>query len=327
MGETDSLSDHSPRIARAYFALQAVLAMAWCIALFFHDVIRSATLGDADPRVMVLPDLLFFTLPSLLAARLAPGSRPIRIALATLLAYSGIALIVFGWRSLDGGRGAWGVIAMAFAFTGSALAGTRLALGPLGAGRCFPPALVIRPAGVASTARHLFRTFVQIVFFWGFFLGVLPWAIAELEIRWNLHWPPLASNGVAIAGWTIFATQGVIGLWSAAEMVVRGRGTPLPSSAARDLVTSGPYSVVRNPMAVAGILQGVGIGLVHGSWLAVAYALTGSVVWNILARPYEEGDLLARFGGAYDDYRRRVRCWIPWVAPPEPARRPPRPLL
>lgn len=305
------MSDHPPSIARVYFALQAVLATAWCISLFFHDEIRSATLGDADPWVLVLPDLLFFTLPSLLAARLAPGSRTLLVALATLFAYCGLALIVFGWRSLDGGRGAWGVIAMAFAFTGSVLAGTRLALGPLGAGRCFPSPLVIRPAREASTARHLCRTFVQIVFFWGFFLGVFPWAIAGLEIRWNLRWPPLASDGVAIAGWVLFATQGVIGLWSAAEMVVRGRGTPLPSAAARELVTSGPYSVVRNPMAVAGIIQGVGIGLVHGSWLAVAYALTGSAVWNILARPYEEADLLARFGSAYEDYRRRVRCWIP----------------
>src|SRR5688572_32903785 len=96
-------------------------------------------------------------------------------------------------------------------------------------------------------------------------------------------------------------------------MVTRGRGTPLPSDAARELVTTGPYSFVRNPMAVAGILQGVGIGLVHGSWLAVAYALTGSVVWNMLARPYEEADMAERFGVAFEDYRRRVQCWIPKI--------------
>jgi protein-S-isoprenylcysteine O-methyltransferase Ste14 len=305
--------DHPPGIAKAYFAVQAVLAAAWCAALFLHDGIRVATLGNVEPAVLVLPDLLFFTLPSVLAATLVPGSRPLKIALAVLFAYSGLALIYFGWRSLDGGRGAWGVIAMAFAFTGSALAATWLAMGPLGAGRCFPSPLRIRPAAEASTTRHLVRTFLQIVFFWGLFLGVLPWAIRGLESRWNLRWAPLSGDGIAIVGWILFATQGIFGLWSAAVMVVRGRGTPLPSETARELVTSGPYSVVRNPMAVAGILQGVGIGLVHGSWLAVAYALTGSVVWNTLARPYEEAELHARFGTAYEDYRRRVRCWIPGI--------------
>lgn len=302
-----------PTGAKAYFAVQAVLAVAWAIAVFIDGGIRQATLGGADPRLWIPPDLLFFALPSLLAARLAPGSRPLIAALAILLAWNALVLAVFGWRSLDGGRGAWGVIGMTFAFTGSVLAGMRLATGPLGAGRIFPRPLRIRPATESSTSRYLFRTSIQIVFFWGFFLGVLPWAVAELESRWSLRWPPLSSPGIATTGWILFATLGFIGLWSAAEMGLRGGGTPLPSEAARRLVTTGPYSVVRNPMAVAGILQGIAIGLVHGSWLAVAYALTGSVVWNTLARPYEEADLLARFGSAYEDYRGRVWCWIPSV--------------
>jgi protein-S-isoprenylcysteine O-methyltransferase Ste14 len=96
-------------------------------------------------------------------------------------------------------------------------------------------------------------------------------------------------------------------------MVTHGRGTPLPSVTARRLVTSGPYSFVRNPMAVAGILQGLAVGLILGSWLVVAYALTGSIVWNTLARPYEEADLRERFGEEFEAYRRRVRCWIPGI--------------
>lgn len=307
------MPDHPQGLAKAYFALQALLGAAWCLAIFLHDGIRAATLGDVSPGVLVLPDLLFFTVPSALAATLAPGSRSLKLALAAFFAYSALALTWFGWRSLDGGRGAWGVIVMAYAFTGSALAGTRLALGPLGAGGCFPAPLRIRLAAEGSTARNLVRTFLQIVVFWGLFLGVLPWAIRALEGRWNLGWTALSGAGITIAGWTLFATQGIFGLWSAAVMVVRGRGTPLPSETARELVTSGPYAIVRNPMAVAGILQGIGIGLVLGSWLAVAYALTGSVVWNTLARPYEEADLHARFGTAYEDYCRRVRCWIPGI--------------
>jgi protein-S-isoprenylcysteine O-methyltransferase Ste14 len=299
--------------ARAYFAFQAIVAAAWSVAVFVDDRIRIATLGDAAPRIWVPFDVLLYTIPSLLMTRLAPGSRALVFTLSTLLAWNALVIVVFGWRSLDGGRGAWGVIGMTFAFTGAVLAGSRLAIGPRAAGRCFPPALRIRPADEASTARHLFRTLLQIVCFWGFFLGVLPWAIAELEIRWNLRWPALSAGWIALTGWILFATQGLFGLWAAVEMVTRGRGTPLPSEAARALVTTGPYSCVRNPMAVAGILQGVAIGLVHGSWLAVAYALAGSVVWNMMARPYEEADMAERFGDAFEDYRRRVRCWVPKI--------------
>lgn len=308
-----SVAEYPVGIARAYFAVQAVLTIAWWIAVFVDDGIRAAMFGNADPRMWVAPDLLLFAVTSLLLARLAAGSRPLMVVLAILLTWNAFVLVVFGWRSLDGGLGAWGVIAMAFAFTGSALAGMRLAFGPLAAGRCFPSPLAIRPAAEASTARHVFRTFVQIVFFWGLFLGVLPWAIARLEIRWNLQWEPLLNSGITVTGWILFATMGLLGLWSAFEMVTRGRGTPLPSDSARELVTTGPYALVRNPMAVAGIVQGIAIGLVHGSWLAVAYAFTGSLVWNTLARPYEEAYMATRFGPAFEDYRRRVRCWIPKI--------------
>jgi protein-S-isoprenylcysteine O-methyltransferase Ste14 len=207
---------------------------------------------------------------------------------------------------------------MACAFTGSTLAGIRLAQGPLGAGACFPLPLRIRPAPEASAFRHLAVTGVQIVIFWGLFLGVFPRVITLLEVRWNLGWPPLSSAGVALAGWVLFTTQSLLGLWSAFEMVTRGRGTPLPSETARRLVTSGPYAIVRNPMAVAGILQGLAVGLILGSWLVVAYALTGSVVWNTLARPYEEADLRDRFGEEFESYRRRVRCWIPGLGRSRP---------
>jgi protein-S-isoprenylcysteine O-methyltransferase Ste14 len=292
--------------ARLYFLVLGAVSTAWWAAVLFHDGLRRAMLGDADPRLWIAPDLLLFVVPCFVLA-----FRTHLAALAVHLAWTGVVLAWFGWRSLEGGRGAWGVIAMSFAFTGSVMAGLRLVRGPLAAGGCFPAALRIRPAAERSIARHLGRTFLQIVAFWSFFLAVLPWSINRLEHRWDLRWTALSVPGVAWTGWILFATQSLLGLWSAMEMVVRGRGTPLPSEAATRLVTTGPYALVRNPMAVAGILQGVAVGLACGSWLVIAYALTGSVVWNTLARPYEEADMAVRFGAEFEAYRRRVRCWIP----------------
>lgn len=109
------------------------------------------------------------------------------------------------------------------------------------------------------------------------------------------------------------------GLWSCVTMALRGRGTPLPAETARELVVAGPYRWVRNPMALAGAAQTAGVGLWTGSWVVIALAAAGGVVWNALIRPVEEADLAARFGPAYDSYRREVRCWIPVRRPSAPA--------
>ena len=56
-------------------------------------------------------------------------------------------------------------------------------------------------------------------------------------------------------------------------------------------------------MAVAGIVQGVAVGIILQSWLVVAYAVAGSLVWNYAVRPLEESDLRKRFGDEFQQYR------------------------
>ena len=94
-----------------------------------------------------------------------------------------------------------------------------------------------------------------------------------------------------------------------------GRGTPLPLDHAQHLVIQGPYKYVRNPMAVSGIGQGLAVALILGSPLTVLYALMGSLIWQLIFRPLEDDDLEARFGTAFREYRKNVRCWIPRLDP------------
>jgi protein-S-isoprenylcysteine O-methyltransferase Ste14 len=149
------------------------------------------------------------------------------------------------------------------------------------------------------------------VLFWGFFLMVVPVVISWLEQRWlmSLVLPPLAG----VAGMGILVLASLLGVASALTMSSRGAGTPLPSAMPNHLVIAGPYRWVRNPMAVAGITQGVAVGLVLGSWLVIAYSMIGSLLWNYAVRPLEEADLEERFGAEFRQYRDAVRCWIPRV--------------
>lgn len=109
----------------------------------------------------------------------------------------------------------------------------------------------------------------------------------------------------------LFAAASCLGLWSGLTMATRGDGTPLPTATAPRLVVAGPYRYVRNPMAVAGIVQGIAVGWYLDSVAVIAYSLTGAVLWHILVRPVEEADLQTRFGETYTDYQRQVRLWIP----------------
>jgi protein-S-isoprenylcysteine O-methyltransferase Ste14 len=156
---------------------------------------------------------------------------------------------------------------------------------------------------------HLAATAAQLVVFWGLFLAVIPFAVRFVEQRWGLAVPfPVIAGPVGIA---VLVLASALGLWSAAVMATRGSGTPLPAAMPNRLVVAGPYRFVRNPMAIAGIVQGAAVGLILSSWLVVAYAVAGSLLWNFVVRPLEESDLEARFGDEYRRYHSAVWCWWP----------------
>lgn len=155
------------------------------------------------------------------------------------------------------------------------------------------------------------HTLVQVVFFWGFFLLIVPRLLLRVEVWLGVHADQFDATPVSASGASLFTLASIAGLWSAWSMSAIGRGTPLPTSPAQRLVIAGPYRCVRNPMALAGVLQVIGVGLWLGSWMVVAYALAGAVLWHLVVRPQEEQELLERFGAEFDAYRRAVRCWLP----------------
>ena len=68
-------------------------------------------------------------------------------------------------------------------------------------------------------------------------------------------------------------------------------------------------------MALFGIGQGLIVGLLLRSPLVLLYSLCGGIVWHLFARPWEERDLLQRFGPEYEAYRRAVWNWLPRLTP------------
>lgn len=298
-------------LARAYFALQAVAGAAWWVAVFASDDVRRWTLGAWDPALLVGPDLVLFVGASALAA--LSGYRIAATVAAVWTTGVTIALGVYGLVEQEAG---WGVVMMTAATIGTLAAAATLWFGRLPTGWFFIGPFSFRVADDAAGARHLRRSLGQLVVFWTAFFVVIPLVAARVEQRLQVDVRALDRSDVRIVGITAFILGSALGLWSCVTMALRGRGTPLPAETARDLVIAGPYRYVRNPMAAAGVVQTIGVGLVVGSWVVIVLAVAGAVAWNVLIRPTEEADLAARFGAPYRRYAEQVSCWVPTAPRP-----------
>ncbi|MGK9147095.1 isoprenylcysteine carboxylmethyltransferase family protein [Plantibacter flavus] len=292
------------RWARGYFAAQAAAGAAWWIGVALSPVIRVATLGGLDAPLVAAFDLPLFVGASAMAAF---GSRAAAIVTTAWTSLVALAMGLYATVTVEAG---WGALIMIAAAGASIVALLVVLTGGLPRHWLLIGPFRFRPTPPGRALKAVLRrTALQIVVFWLVFLAVLPLVISAVERRWQL--------AVDVPAWTwpvglvLFIVAAALGLWSSVTMSLLGGGTPLPSSMPNELVVAGPYRFVRNPMAVAGIAQGVAVGVMLSSWLVVAYAIIGSFVWNAAIRPLEESDLAARFGESFERYRRTVRCWWP----------------
>ena len=155
-----------------------------------------------------------------------------------------------------------------------------------------------------------FKTIFQIICVWTITLFVFPALILK-----SFGIAALNSDETRVAATVLFVIFSILGIYSAYVMVKIGKGTPLPLDQTQKLVTKGPYKYVRNPMAVAGIGQGLAIAIFFGSVHLLVYTFIGALLWQFVVRPIEEKDMTERFGSDYVDYKMKVRCWIPRFNP------------
>lgn len=129
---------------------------------------------------------------------------------------------------------------------------------------------------------------------------------------------------VSMSGALVFALPGrlavaialaILGVAISAAGIVsfqRARTTVNPTrpDTASSLVATGVYRFTRNPMYLGLFLVLVG----WAAYLSNAVALAGPLLFALYITRFqiapEERALAAKFGAAFDDYRRRTRRWI-----------------
>jgi protein-S-isoprenylcysteine O-methyltransferase Ste14 len=157
-----------------------------------------------------------------------------------------------------------------------------------------------------STMREKERTQRRVLAF-GTPLLLAALVIPGFDHRFGWSHPPLgvvvAALGASLAGYLAVVLVFLENRWA---------GRTIETYAGQQVISTGPYAVVRHPMYAGTSLLYVATPLALGSWWAVLPALAFIPVFVFRIRNEEE--VLVRELAGYDEYRRKVRYrLVPFV--------------
>ena len=137
--------------------------------------------------------------------------------------------------------------------------------------------------------------------------GILAYIVSPRSMAWSAYAGPgwLRWLGVAL---------GLASMLSA-RWVLRAIGSNVSETiltkSAHQLVTHGPYRWIRHPIYTTGTVLFVSLGLIAANWIILTFALIALVSIRFVVVPMEERELIARFGAAYEQYRRGTGAMTP----------------
>ena len=135
---------------------------------------------------------------------------------------------------------------------------------------------------------------------------VLPFVLAGIAL--NIAFPAAFSAGgpplwLQAASALVLAVGVAVWAWSVLLILTKVR--------AGELVTTGPYSLVKHPLYTSvALLMLPWLGFLLGTWLGALVGVALYVASRLFA-PLEEADLADRFGPEWEAYCRSVK--VPWL--------------
>ena len=141
----------------------------------------------------------------------------------------------------------------------------------------------------------------------GLFVGYIPFSFL-------LVGPQVDLGFLSYLVFPLWLVGGVMILWCFWDFLVKGKGTPAPIDPPKELVVSGLYKIVRNPMYVGVLLMLIGNFLCFWYWSLLMYAVFFFMAFHLFIIGYEEPNLKKRFGTVYEDYLGKVPRWMPRIS-------------
>jgi protein-S-isoprenylcysteine O-methyltransferase Ste14 len=273
------------------YLLQATLILLWWIGMLlnqdFYDAFQFSDISKTAFNSFFLPDLLIISILSIIRAYNEKKELGLIIlggfAYASLYCINATILTKSGFLATT-------VMALGLAYNIFLVYEKQL----------------FRKSNTTNILTNGIKTIIQIICVWTITLLIFPIIILK-----SFGEIPTITTTNKLIGISLLFLFSIIGIYSAISMVINGKGTPLPLDQTQQLVSKGLYKYVRNPMAIAGIGQGISISIIFGSISIFVYIIIGAILWQFVVRPIEEKDMEMRFGKEYDLYKENVKCWIP----------------
>ena len=158
------------------------------------------------------------------------------------------------------------------------------------------------PAGARLTAMAC----ESLIFVFGIPASLF-WLAATGSDRWRFE-----SSPVLIVVYLVLAALGLsLGVWTVWVQFRYARGTPVPIMATKKLLTNGPYSLCRNPMALGTFVCYFGVAAATSSFRAVFAVAIFTFVLLAYIKLIEEKEASFRFGDEYVRYKQSTPVIIP----------------
>ncbi|HEY5694360.1 MAG TPA: isoprenylcysteine carboxylmethyltransferase family protein [Gaiellaceae bacterium] len=111
-------------------------------------------------------------------------------------------------------------------------------------------------------------------------------------------------------GLALFASGLLFAVWARVH-IGRNWGTPMTQKHEPELVTSGPYRLVRHPIYSGILVAGLGTAVALSWWWLAAFGL--AAIYFLYAATVEERFLSEQFPATYPVYKQATRMLVPFV--------------
>jgi len=164
----------------------------------------------------------------------------------------------------------------------------------------------------AATGSRKIRTLLTPVGFVFFFTLVMLFIVVSLWTDNFIGFSKIFSISWSIIISIFFLTIGLfLILWSVFHFI-KVKGTPVPFNPPPELVITGPYAHVRNPMITGVFILLFGFGILFNSVSLIFIFTPLFILLNLLElKKIEEPELEKRLGKEYLEYKKRVPMFIP----------------
>jgi protein-S-isoprenylcysteine O-methyltransferase Ste14 len=150
------------------------------------------------------------------------------------------------------------------------------------------------------------KSLLFLIFVPGIVAGYIPLAFLR-------NGPQIETSFFAYLSFPLWLIGIIILLWCFLDFLIKGRGTPAPIDPPKELVVTGLYNYVRNPMYLGVLVIIIGHFLWFKTIWMILYAAAVFMAFHLFVTLYEEPHLEKTFGALYTGYAKKVPRWMPRI--------------